>query len=438
MSSDIPSEIICLIAEALDSQQDRFHLAVSCRRLYRLLLPALYSHVGLCGIRAISSFLYTIVGNEELATAVRFLGLHGWAVPGDDWASAEEFEYDAKLMHKLALEVGCFGVERDEWIRNLELGVDDAWLALLIPRLTGLRRMYIMWPYGTSYFADMFAKVAFEDVPVFPHLEESYAAWYDTEGGADTSLMLPFFKFPAMRKIGGYTLRDDPNDKPAMTRLSTVTEIDLLNSNSFCGLRNWIGSCQPLRRFRITYDDPLVSPGEPFSFGELDIRAIQQSLQLHKTMLESVWICLNNDENLYEGEVGSFAEFTTLKTLHISVSPLGLMVSDYESLVSRQLKYRLPPSLENLFLCDCSPLYISQTCKQLEDLINLGVVPNLMRLGLQSKRIHHAPRRQQDLEQLKHRCKEAGIVFNVYSKDCAIIGGEAGFDWPFPEFTIGW
>jgi hypothetical protein len=216
-----------------------------------------------------------------------------------------------------------------------------------------------------------------------------------------------------------------------MTLFSTITEIDLLNSNSYYGLRNWIESCQALRRFRITCGGALVSDGE------FDTRAIHQSLQLHKTTLESVWICLNNEENVEDSEVGSFAEFAALKTPHVSVSLLGLIAFD-ESMGSRQLTYLLPPSLENLFLCDCLPLYISETCKQLEDLINLGVVPNLMRLGLQSEGIYHSPRRQQDFEPLKHRCKEAGIVFNVYGADCAELGDKIGFDWPFDEFTIDW
>lgn len=432
MRFNIPNEIFCLIAEALDSQRDRFHLTVSCRRLYRLLLPILYSHVALGGIRNISSLLHTVVRNYELAVAVRLLELHGCDVRDNHCLGDVKFEYDAKLMHKLVLKVRS-SEERANWIKDLESGIDDAWLALLLPRLKGLRRINIVWPGDSVYVAEMFAKAASEDVPVFPHLEEAYAAWYDTEGGADTALMLPFFNLPAMRKIGGYSLVDDYNsdDKQTMTRFSTITEIDLLNSNSYYGLRNWIGSCQALRRFRISCGGALVSDGE------FDARAIHQSLQLHKTTLESVWICLNNEENVDNSEVGSFAEFAALKTLHVNVSLLGLVAFD-ESMGSRQLTYLLPPSLENLFLCDCSSLYISETCKQLEDLINLGVVPNLMRLGLQSGCIHYSLRRQQEFEPLKHRCKEAGIDFNVHGEDCAELGDKMGFDWPFHEFTIDW
>lgn len=425
MQAHIPAEIFCLIAEALDSPRDRFHLAASCRRIHRLVLPILYSNVPLNGMRAISSFLYSVVRNEKLATAVRFLALYHWEVPDANWSSNDKFEYDVELVDTLMGEVECSEEERAKWIKHLESGVSDAWLALILPRLKGLRTLNIEWPLHAHYVPEMLAKAASEDVPVFPQLEEVYAAWYDTENGFEASLMLPFFKFPAMRKIAGHMLVEDSDVEQTVTRSSPITEIDLINSNSSYGMKSWIESCQALKRFRITYGGALIS------FDEIDMPALYRSLQLHKATLESVCFCLNNEE-ISDGSLGSLADFTALKTLHVPISQLTRLGDD--PMRRRELKDFLPPSLEKLYLCECFPIDLGWISNQLEDLINLSVLPNLMHLCVEAYYIND-PRNEQPRRRLENRCKDAGIIFNAYPEGHE---EDSDFGWERPEFTISY
>ena len=432
MLLDLPNEILCLIAESLDGQGDRYHLAVSCQRLYPLIRPTLFSHISLCGVKAISSLLYAIVREEKFASAVRYLELISWDVPDCPHPNNEPFEYDAELMHRLVGEVQCPEERKDPWEKHLESGVDDAWLGLLIPRLNGLRKIVLNWPHSAEWVPDMLVRAASENTSPFPRLEEAYSSWWDTEYGVEASLSLPFFKLPSMRKIGGYMVVDDPDDPRPLTHSSPITEIDLDQSASIDGMRTWIESCQALKHYRICYGGATVSDED------MNTPAIRQSLELHKTTLESVWICPNSEMLGRRPWIGSWSEFTSLKCLHVAFPDL-FGVDDDAAMPFRRLGDILPPSLEKLYICECKGHYLSWAPKKLEELIDQRVLPHLKHLTLEGYPggVIYKPETQQPFHQLKQRCDEAGIIFNAYSEENQERAA-LDFNWPFMEGHTCW
>jgi hypothetical protein len=104
---DLPEETLCLIAENLDYQGDRYSLVLSCRRLYTVLLPTLYSQVILGDVSnhtigQVSGFFNAIARRPQLARAVRSLRLESWDTEDDNEDIDCEFEYDPDLIADLS------------------------------------------------------------------------------------------------------------------------------------------------------------------------------------------------------------------------------------------------------------------------------------------------------------------------------------------------
>lgn len=429
MFAELPEDVLCLISEGLNRRRDRYHLAVSCRRFYAVLLPILFYHVHLCETRRlhsigqVSRFLYALVRNPKLASSVRVLELGCWETPKDYYSppplvletqdgSERDFAYNAQIIHTLLDESRCSEDERAQWNQDVEFGITDAWLALLIPRLRGLRKISLTWPYyeGEGYVSKMLERAASGKGPGFPYLDEAFGCWYDSENAADTFLMHPFLKMPAMRKLGGFSLEEDvyrSNERqPSAPFSSGIVDIDLDRTNASHGMRHWIESCKALRSFRINHGGATVGDGN------FNPRALYQSLLLHRKTLERIWI--RSDEDNFPDEdgpwMGSFAEFPALKLLHASLR--GLALVDDEDEPGRELKDVLPPSLENLYLWDCDTELSGWAVEQMESLIGSQRLPKLKTLNFESPKMQD-PGHQRKLEQLGQQCQDAGIAFNA-------------------------
>jgi hypothetical protein len=196
MLSELPEEILWLISKQLEHPQDRLDLATSCRRLYGALQSTVFCNVKLCGYwgtkdmpsknaALVSQLLSTIVRKPKYASMVQALDLGAWETKGicDAHGYPSDFDFDRGLTEKLVREATSDDSRQEKWIKHLEMGVTDAWLALLIPRLTNLRKISIVWTENADYVTKMFMEVADSETPVFPHLEEGlgrslgYAGW---------------------------------------------------------------------------------------------------------------------------------------------------------------------------------------------------------------------------------------------------------------------
>ncbi|KAJ5293722.1 hypothetical protein PENANT_c002G02870 [Penicillium antarcticum] len=408
----LPPEIICLIGEQLNSQSDRLHLIFSSRHMYNMLLPTLYSQVRLCDghhdIETLAPFLNTILRSPALAKEVQHLNVQDWGYSPwekDLQARFDYNEYDSNLIENADCGIPYSAEEREFQLQGLRKGDSDAWLALLIPHLNNLQSLDIAWPYEENKVNLMFSKAAEDKGCLFPHLQEVYGAHCDTEGGVDSYYMNPFFNFPAMRKVSGNMIVEFEKEEIPGTpvkRCSGIEEIDLALSNNEYGFRFWIQSCIALRSFRLDVGGPIVS--------SISIQSgyLQESLSYHKTTLERFWLRTDEESDRDEdgGWIGSFAEFSALKMLHV---PFAMLIDNLEAETHWELEALLPPSLESLYLCQCDSDLVILAIDQIETLLGLRCLPKLTSLGLECYMPKESIRHRLSL--LSKTCEEAGVTF---------------------------
>jgi hypothetical protein len=432
MLLQLPAETLCLISAQLEYQHDRLHLASSCRRLYAALHRTIFVKVKLCAyhprvpeISQVSQFLYTIIRNPKLASAVQVLDLCTWQTKTtcDNHGYPSDVDFDRDIMERLVREATSDSNRQETWIKDLERGITDAWLALIIPRLNNLRKISFVWSIDADYVSGMLIDAAKSETPVFPHLEEAWAAHSDTENGSETELMLPFFKFPAMRKLGGHMLYDgwewteegnqrNPRGLPVEIGCSNVTDIDLRMSCATDGLQTWIRSCQALKTLR--YSDG----GSAVLYEPSNQRRLYEALSLHKTTLQA--LSIDGDEYGVDPEenenffMGSFADFTDLKTLHAPC--VGIVEQDDEGMPTQGLVDILPPSLELLSLFYHDAALLGWVLEQYELLLDSNVCPKLGTVCIRHSELYE-PGIARKMENLKIRCEDAGVSLRTFQSD---------------------
>ncbi|KAJ5414398.1 hypothetical protein N7509_001025 [Penicillium cosmopolitanum] len=314
---DLPLELLHLIGRSLD-QNDTRNLISTSHRMHSVFQQKLYTNVtiGRRNANAAQSFLYTVARNPELAGYVQSLALacwetydwdthRDWDIPRDRQKTTERPNFDGDLIRKLVDGATEYPKEeKSKWLQDLEGYYDDAWLALLIPRLTGLRKISLEWPYGSYHVDKMLEKAAMNGGTCLPHLEKVNICWWDTENAVRSYQMHPFFKFPSVRKVSGWKVAEnakeeeeeeeeleyfdrDPTEilkgSSLLPQCSNVTDIDLSESNAGEGMQQWIQACKALKSFRIIHGGPV------FSYDNAQPRKLYNSLSLHKSTLEAIW-----------------------------------------------------------------------------------------------------------------------------------------------------
>ncbi|GIJ91852.1 hypothetical protein Asppvi_010827 [Aspergillus pseudoviridinutans] len=392
---------------------------------------------GTTEIEEVSQLLYAIVQCPEIASLVRVLQLGAWqtVLTREYGDHPDEFHFDHDLVEKLVREATSDKERQEKWIKDLEQGVTDPWLALLIPRLTYLRKISFVWAYGADYVSTMLVEAAEAENSVFPYLEEVWAAHCDTEGGTEAEVMLPFFRFPAMRKLGGFMLHtwlgaEEPSDRILLKGLemgsSNITDIDLKNTCAPNGLQNWIRTCKMLETFRLS--DGGVNVAENVTnWGK-----IYRDLCHHKTTLQA--ISLSDDPDTLEEEqdrevfMGSFADFTSLRILRVPCTGLA-QLDDQERPMGRLVEL-LPSSLEILCICDAHRPSLEWTVDQCECLVNSDAFPNLESICIESNAMT-VPNDICKIEALQRRCEKKDISFRVFEPESRKAIEYWGRVWPF-------
>ncbi|OKL55942.1 hypothetical protein UA08_08624 [Talaromyces atroroseus] len=415
----LPLDLIHIIAQDLSKQSDRHALILSCRRFYELLLPTLYSKVTL--FEPIDdtkwfNFMHTIVQRPKLAEAVRDLYVYSWDVS----AATDNFHCDPNLISQLLDEINQPDDERDEWEEDAQDGVCDAWLGLILPRLTNLRSIVVVLPYGSAYFHQILRKAALGDVRAFSKLEAAYITWYGERGAVASPYLMSFLHFPSMRRLGGSRIAEyDPTstelftgemDELPLIESSGITHIEFQRSNNTeDGMLHLIGSCKALRSFRLGYGGVMTSDDD------FHPRALVESLKRHKTSLERLWVEIDCEDPI-DGEdmlIGSLVEFTALKHLHVRLPDLLNFGHFGEGPPRNALKDVLPPSLDTLYLSWCNPVHLQYLPQQLDELIQSRRESQLMKFDIQDE--GEVELTDPLIEQLRDICSAAGIVFKFVS-----------------------
>lgn len=435
MFDGLPSEILHLVSRYLDNN-DIYHLICSSRRLYTVLQQILYTEVILCGqyhsSQQVVTFLYAVTRNPKLADYVRCLWVADWECV--DIINMDITELDSDYLLNLVSErTGYTNEEKSKWMEDLKKGdCCDPWLALLIPQLKYLRKILINWAYDANYVLDMLQKVTREQEPVFRHLEEVYANWWDGEEGSIPShRMISFFSFPSVQKVGccclgeAYDSEDDEYDSDnydsddsihlrrevPLPQSSNIAHLDLANSNAGNGMRDWVQACKALKSFRLIHHGSL-GRGENFK-----PRRLHESLSLHKSTLESVWA--EPDDGVYIDEeddwMGSFADFSALKTICLLLP--NLVGFDENKRPMRKLIDVLPRSLETLYLIiNRDDEGLLDAMDQLVELATAEGFPNLVAIHIEEWMIRNADSYAK-LQSTKRTCEEAGKSFFAHNGD---------------------
>ncbi|KUL92176.1 hypothetical protein ZTR_02560 [Talaromyces verruculosus] len=434
--NDLPPELLQLIGSDLN-QKDTRNLISTSHRMHSVFQRKLYTNVtlGINNANSAQSFLYTVTRNPELAGCVQSLALAAWETY-DSWETNRKPEktierpnFDGVVIRKLVDEATDYPEEeKSKWLQDLEEFYDDAWLALLIPRLTGLQKIGFEWPFGSSHVSIMLNKAAINGGACFPHLEEVNMCWYDTENAVASYQMHPFFKFPSVRKVSGWKvaenakeeedLEPDTTEIPGPTeilrglslplRCSNVMDIDLSQTNAAEGMREWIRACKTLKSFRI------IHGGACISYDDFQPRKLYNSLSMHKPTLEAIWVEHDNytSNRVNENEwMGSFVDFSALKFLRLSL--YNLVGFKEQGSPTRKISDVIPSSLETLFL----DIKWEDFCDVLDDLAEIATsrkFPKIATFHIETCNELRSLEEGVKVQWLQQRCREVGVACHVH------------------------
>lgn len=441
MLSTLPTELVCLIAGQVDNHQDLFHLASTCWRLHNIIRPNLFTTITLTVVDPVllclrvSGFLAMVLRIPNLATDVRFLDLGSW----DSFHAAQvdefELEYDTDLLHPLVDELNCSTEEKEMWKLDLKSGITDAWLALLLPRLPNLERIRFVRPHqwNAKYVDLMLGRADPQHSPMFSQLREVHAAIINGIG-APISVLFPFFKFPAIRKIVALRFYDSRNTTaplpPPTPNFSEVTDLGLQRCESEEGMEAIIASCKVLKSFRLTWGGAGFSSEGVFWGGILD------ALCRHETTLTSLSLCADLPIHHWMDEdweaSGFLEDFTALQHLHIG-STLFL-----DLLGELALQEILPPSLQSLCICGARSLYLGHLIGLCTGLIEGNALPKLASLCIVSVELDGPPDFG-GVGDLRRLCQESDVSLRLIHKKWPCWEGEEveESDVPSPD-VIFW
>lgn len=434
--ANLPLELLHLIGNEL-SQKDTCNLMSTSQQMHSVFQQELYTNVtlGIKGANTVQIFLYTVARNPELAKYVQSLGLAAWETH-NHWETTRvpaktirRPEFDSHLIRKLVDAAAYYPEdEKAKWLQDLEKFYDDAWLALLIPQLTRLRKIGFEWPFGSSHVSMMLYQAAMNGGSRWPNLQVVNMSWYDTENALLSYQMHPFFKFPSVRKVSGWKIAEklkeeedfepDPDELPDLTdilqdvilppRCSNVTHIDLSETNAAEGMREWIQACKTLKSFRIIHGGVCISEEC------LQPRKLYNSLTLHKSTLEALWV--GHDEHGSDGDndsqwMGPFVDFSALKFIRLSLS--NLVGLDEQGSLKRKISDVAPSSLETLFL----ELAWEGFCDVVDDLAWIATSKKFFKfstLHIQTYYESSDPEENLKVEWLRRRCRESGVTCHMH------------------------
>lgn len=262
-------------------------------------------------------------------------------------------------------------------------------------------------------------KAALKEGILFPHLEEAYVSWYDTENGIGSSFIHPLLKSPSMRKVRDCNVveprdHEDPNyfgpgalrGDTIQPRCSHVTHIDLLESNVAEGIRDLIGAYKALRSFRIVHYGAIVS------YEGFEPRKIFLSLPTQKQTLEAIWVDMEDDlpgGGDHDDEwMGSFHDFTALKFLLVGLD--NLVGINEHGLPERELRDVLPSSLNALCLRVRGGDALDRILSELADLAVSETFPNMTAITLESFNPIDDPVNVAKTQSLQQKCRGRNFV----------------------------
>lgn len=375
----LPNDVLLLVGNFLEDHQDRHSLIFVCQRFYDLFLPLVYQCASFKTCRQIQSFLRPALKRPVLARAVRTLHFDRW----HDKHSIGHIDItseDRRSLSDLIQGVSLSDQEHIQWMQDLQDGVSEAWIALVLPLAINLRQLRLIYPKHNTYLdrtlqravnGEFAALRSLQEVSL-SHLEDDTD---DTKGNYLPSQILPFFHLPQMRAVEADTVMESSSAQEThgnapiepLPGASCISEINLISSNGTHGMESLIAPCSSLRTFKYQHSDShLHSEGYRPS-------AFYSSLSGSKDTLETLWLdsCGNHlpftiagANETHDEWFGSLADFSALK--HMRIRLPNLLEVRYQPEPSTPLPDILPRSLKSLYVEGCKENSLSMLLSQIQ------------------------------------------------------------------------
>ncbi|OQE25635.1 hypothetical protein PENFLA_c008G05269 [Penicillium flavigenum] len=395
MQLALPNDVLLLIGEQLEQKADRWNLIFVSRHFHDLFLPLVYQNVSINHWQDANSFLHAILKRPALARAARELDLTDWRAKSVSDDDCNQIQSSAALKTWLDA-VSSSILESDQWAQCLGQGLSDAWVALILPLLSQLRKISLSYMTNSPYLDLIMQRAVDREKPFsvqpFRHLREVSLHHREDldhnehlgDVGGDTqlssTLLLPFFQLPSVRSITANSVVDpssitqrsegSTDDETPRLGFSSITEIDLRASSGNHGMETLVSSCANLRSFKYQHSDShVLSHGyQPSAF--------HRSLTHSKKSLQTLWLDhygshypftaagLNQSHDEW---FGSLVDFTALKEVRVRLP--NLLDIRYQNEPTTPLMECLPSSLETLYIEGCEERYLGMLVSQLQTVI---------------------------------------------------------------------
>ncbi|KAJ5552345.1 hypothetical protein N7494_001723 [Penicillium frequentans] len=208
----------------------------------------------------------------------------------------------------------------------------EAWLGLLLVRLTHLQEI----EFGherSDLMSDILIKAANRQQPFhqgtpFPLLQDVRACVAWGASWIDSGFLLPFFYFPAVRRIYGTGIRETKDDENMCLAnhqpLCPVQEITVEEGYWSRGMLDWLAVCTNLQHVSITVDLQ-ADEYELDEEDQFDASQFWEALLPFTGTLKTLCIqyeygykaLVVDEKSVEESPFGSFKDFTVLETLTV-------------------------------------------------------------------------------------------------------------------------
>lgn len=392
----LPNDVLLLIGEQLEQKADRWNLIFVSHHFHDLFLSLVYRKVSIYNWQDANSFLHAILERPALARAVRELDLTDWHAKSVSDDDCNQIQTSAALRAWLEA-VSCSTLESDQWAQRLGQGLADAWVALILPLLSQLRKLSLAYTTNSPYLERIVQRAVdckhpFSVQPAFRHLHEVSLhhredldhSEHPDDARAETqlssTLLLPFFQLPSLRAITANSVVDPTSITPPSEELtdddkprlgfSSITNIDLRASSGNHGMEMLVSSCADLKSFKYQHSDShVLSHGyQPSAF--------HRSLTHSKKSLKTLWLDhygshypftaagLNQSHDEW---FGSLVDFTALEEVRVRLP--NLLDIRYQNEPTTPLMECLPSSIETLYIEGCEERYLGMLVSQLQAVI---------------------------------------------------------------------
>ncbi|KAJ5339881.1 hypothetical protein N7452_006609 [Penicillium brevicompactum] len=356
-----------------------------------------------------------------------------YTIPSLDNTPLEEDEVVEFVDHALD---EIFDPEEDEsrtkWREHLLVPCEEAWLGLLLVRLTRLERI-TFGQEDSQLMSDIFRKAArhqrpFHQTLPFPHLREVLVDVQWSKAWVGSDFLTPFFYLPAVRRISGGPIGEsDPEDLDKMSfgtsnSACPVREFTITEAWWCRGMFDWLAACTELEHITIVLshhrDDLELPDSDMFKAPDFrnallpftgTLKTLQIEAHPRQTFHGDWWSNIAD----HTGPFGSFKEFAVLESLRIRHAHLGLQSTSGSICVTGgPLIDILPSSLRSLEILEIDEDEYLNLVEEFSHLIQCRAsFPRLAQIIL------YVEEAAEDVfEPLKHEYGIAGINFQIDTK----------------------